>query len=212
MFKLLRWRKTGSSGQMVCALGRQGDFDPQQLPDNTTAFAIVREPLERYMSGYATIRARVGNRPPFDTANHTEVDHFRWFVQLQTSRGEGMLSELPAIARYPHVWYHTFSQMFFLEAYPREVRHILHMESIDADFRELKRSVDLGCCANGLPHQNADEGGLQVDRAQLKEKAPDAIAMLLRYLRQDYVCLGYQLPLSLRRSTGRASARPVEDV
>ena len=161
------------------------------------AFAIVREPLERFLSGYATIRHRIGDGKPF-AETMSELQRFQTFVDLLTSMGEGVLKlPLPIGPSgqeiYRHVWFHTFSQMWFLEQFPHEVRHILHLETIEADIAALGRRVQLPVCKHFMS-ANAREGGSMVNRSMLRAEAPDAISKVVDYFRQDYACLGYEPP------------------
>lgn len=172
---------------------RQNKFNLDLVHADAKAFFVARDPLDRFLSGYGTIRARAGRLKPFDEKGASEVDLFRKFVDLQTSLGE-LSFKLPG--QFPYTYHHAFSQMAFLEAYPREVQYILRLETINEDLAELKRNINLPCCEKGLPRRNRNEGGRfqKINQTELRQLAPDAVAKIVHYLRQDYICFGYPLP------------------
>ena len=82
----------------------------------------------------------------------------------------------------------------------RQQRHRLLRRGGDARRRSRQRRRSqrrLGAAARGLvQHKNSDEGHhIGLDRSRLAREAPTALAKLVEYLRQDYECLQYPIPV-----------------
>lgn len=161
------------------------------------SFAVVREPLDRFLSGYGTVRHRGRDHWPFNDTNADEATTFERFVKLLLREGDALATARPT-ERTGCLWYHVFSQMWFLELAPRPLDRVLRLEGLANDLPELLRTFPLVGPDNASlpaalpPRHNTAEGNF--DTRTLRTASPSGVALALRYLAQDYACLGYPLP------------------
>lgn len=166
------------------------------------SFAVVREPLVRFLSGYGTIRARLrhaGARAlaPFNDTSASERELFERFVELVTTEGDALCTSRP---KDECVWFHVMSQMWFLEFHTaREIDYILRVESLQTDLDAMLAEVHLNVSETTLPKLNTHEGNFDLN--SLVSQAPEAIKKILHHLRQDYACLEYPTPAPQRTKT-----------
>ena len=96
------------------------------------------------------------------------------------------------------MWYHVLSQAWFFELAPKKVDRVLRLETLGDDLPGFLKDFPLvgpgnKSLAAALPRrQNTVEGNFDTDA--LRKTSPKGIAGALRYLAQDYACLGYPLP------------------
>ncbi len=162
------------------------------------SFAVVREPLQRFLSGYGTVRHRAsrGNAHwPFNTTM-SEPQKFEAFVDLLRREGDGLVTRRP---KEGCLWFHVMSQTWFLELLNRPIDRVLRLESLEADLKVLLRDLPLLDPRNETlkpslpPKQNTVEGNF--DTRTLLRTSPRGVQKALMYLRQDYECLGYEVPV-----------------
>ena len=198
--------KTGSSSiKAVLVLKRFGAGDRAggfaAPPRGAPAFAVVREPLERFLSGYGTVLHR--GRPQLEAAGlfvagDSAVANFRRYVNFVAAAGDdvGRYPSTPPLPE-PCLWHHTLPQTWFLDRlWPRELDFVLRLERLDADFAAMRRRLPLKTLARHygtrtVPRKNPREGGL--DLAALRAD-PASRRALRAYLARDYACLGYPQP------------------
>ena len=162
--------------------------------DVRKSFTVVREPLARFLSGYGTVRHRGAHHWPFNTTL-PESDKFERFVDLLSAEGDGLALHRP---KERCLWYHAFSQLFFFEFLPgKKVDDVLHLETLETDLARMLAATPLAADNRTLapalpPRMNAREGNF--DTSTLRASSPDGIRKALRYLQQDYACLGYAEP------------------
>ena len=91
------------------------------------------------------------------------------------------------------------SQTWFLELLGRPIDRVLRLESLEADLKVLLRDLPLLDPRNETlkpslpPKQNTVEGNF--DTRTLLRTSPRGVQKALMYLRQDYECLGYEVPV-----------------
>ena len=110
------------------------------------AFAVVREPLDRILSGYGTLISRLLKMAHLDATwpasplfaalldkDADAIARFEAFAELLTSRGDGLLTEPHARAPTPHVcvWRHVLSQMWYLAMWRGEIEYVVRLEDLD---------------------------------------------------------------------------------
>ena len=184
------------------------------------AFAVVREPLDRILSGYGTLISRLLKMAHLDATwpasplfaalldkDADAIARFEAFAELLTSRGDGLLTEPHARAPTPHVcvWRHVLSQMWYLAMWRGEIEYVARLEDLDRELDTIRERFGLAEVGGGgggrrAKRANVHEGdGLRpFDRlppkGELARRAPRAVARLVEYLRHDYACLGFELP------------------
>ena len=180
----------------------------QKLPIRQS-FTVVREPLNRFLSAYGTVRHRAKPKYPFNNTRLSESERFERFVDLLAAKGDHLAMEHTDEGC---IWYHPFSQLWFFELLDQPVTRILRLEKIETDLAEFLNETHLagtnpsGAKRRGakssvpltlqgylsVPKKNAMEGGF--DPRTLRMSSPMGIRKALRYLAQDYACLGYPIP------------------
>jgi hypothetical protein len=179
---------------------------------SSISFTVVREPLQRFLSGYGTIISRLeekllrvtglGNTSAGVYNNMTRTERFGAFVDLVIHAGDRMgLFPQNSWTREHCVWYHTMTQMWFIELMPQRIDYTLHVETLDADLMFLANVLDIPAFANSvtLPRANVNEGGLSREMLMtaVRKNALVHTKLVQTYLKQDYTCLGYSAPTSL---------------
>lgn len=175
------------------------------------SFIIVREPLDRMLSAYSTIlahslklqKAMQTNSKHTPTGGYVNpafmresdpITRFSLFVDTVITHGDALIRDKSINPpKGPCLWGHALTQMKFLNLWPNEIDFVAHVETLADDMKVAGQR--LGFNATGLEELskvNVNPGG--IDKDELKAGAPEAIAKLLDYLRQDYACLGYDLP------------------
>ena len=92
------------------------------------SFTVVREPLQRFLSGYGTVRhraSRSGHWWPFNTTM-SEPEKFEAFVDLLRREGDGLVTNRP---KEGCLWFHVMSQPWFLELLNRPIDRVLRLEA-----------------------------------------------------------------------------------
>jgi len=151
------------------------------------SFAVVREPLDRFLSGYGTVRHRGRDHWPFNDTNADEATTFERFVKLLLREGDALATARPK-ERTGCLWYHVFSQMWFLELAPRPLDRVLRLEGLANDLPELLRTFPLVGPDNASlpaalpPRHNTAEGNF--DTRTLRTASPSGVALALRYVRR----------------------------
>jgi len=159
------------------------------------SFTVVREPLQRFLSGYGTVRHRAARHWPFN-ASMSEADTFEAFVDLIRSEGDRLVTSRP---KEGCVWFHVMSQTWFIELLERPIDRVLRLERLEEDLALLLRDFPLldphnHTLSASLPSRaNTVEGNF--DTLTLLRTSPRGIRNALAYLRQDYACLGYEAPV-----------------
>jgi hypothetical protein len=125
------------------------------------AFTVVREPLERLISGYGTLIARLttvererARRPAGDARRPAgersapssqlrggrggAVARFERFVELLTTRGDALLREDQGVRPYGCLWGHVMSQMWFLAPFAGEIEYVAHVEELEPDLEHIR--------------------------------------------------------------------------
>jgi len=191
--------KTGSTTLKArfTTKGTASDALPPGFPAQVQkSFAIVREPLDRMLSGYGTLVKRLQSRlvkrrwPPF-LSEVDEAKRFEGFVDYLTSHTDEELASKNH--NTDCVWQHVMTQMWFFDLYPNQVEFIGRLEELETEleFIRLRLNVTFGEKGNGNRH----EGDLDdVDVQHLSRTVPHAVEKLLAHLRQDYECLQYPMP------------------
>ena len=182
------------------------------------AFAVVREPLDRILSGYGTLISRLLKMAHLDATwpasplfaalldkDADAIARFEAFAELLTSRGDGLLTEPHARAPTPHVcvWRHVLSQMWYLAMWRGEIEYVARLENLDDELATVGERFGLAADdgrGRRPKRENEREGNALSPRdrlppiAELVRRAPRAVARLVEYLRHDYACLGFELP------------------
>jgi hypothetical protein len=183
------------------------------LAESTFRLALVRNPIERFVSAVNDHGATVG--VPYLTSDgrrHRETFH----AALQ--RLKNMLytldrSRLVVGLVPPHATIHFLSQSYFLSStdargVPVQWDLLARLESLPTDLAQVASAL-LGKAGSTLPRRNAkaDPARQQLVKALLNDTT--AACRLCRVYRLDFVCLGYALPeVCTRRGGACRSARP----
>ena len=185
-------------------------------PLQRRAYTFVREPLERFLSGYGTLEARLSAMSesllPAWTRQRDDVARFEHFVDyfIATAPEQGFAdfnhtAEDAADRRARgrrltnSLWAHMVPQLWLIQAWGApSLAFMGHVESLDADLLALHHLwgvVRPNVTRQASEHnKNVDEGRDVVDRTRLRQCAPRAIAKVVAHLRRDYECLGYTPP------------------
>ena len=183
-------------------------------PAAPAVFTVVREPLERFLSGYGEVTHRAaavleaqGLPPALLPAAYREANdtaRLAAYVDLVIAAGDDF-SRFPALDPTFWAWgnwQHTLTQMWFIEQVPRAIDRVLHLETLDADLAALR--ADLGLVADFAASrpESATATGRSDALRPLLDARPDLEDRLVEvYLKHDYACLGYPDPRRHRRST-----------
>lgn len=180
--------------------------DTSALADGSVkSFVVVREPLQRMLSGYGTLQARLqlelprAHWPEF-LHEEDEPTRFTRFVDLLVSTPDIELAH--SACNVQCIWQHVMTQMWFISLFPAEITFLARTEHLDEDLPAAANAI--GARYEDAPSKNANEGGLNV--TQIALQAPSALARLLTHLAQDYECLGYPVPSPEHLSTQEGTA------
>ena len=180
-------------------------------------FTFVREPLQRLLSGYGTLLARLNSvsesLKPAWTAEVDDVRRFQGFVDylvstpLEQGFADFNLTQEEFNFRLAHnkkvdkrLWLHVVPQLWLIQRFVEApIVFVGRLESYRADLDELQRRYgvvlpEVTSARFQAPTNNEDEGRRVVNRSRLVACAPTAIAKLISHLAPDYECLGYEVP------------------
>jgi len=180
-------------------------------------FTFVREPLQRLLSGYGTLLARLHSvsesLKPAWTAEVDDVRRFQGFVDylvstpLEQGFADFNLTQEEFNFRLAHnkkvvnrLWLHVVPQLWLIQRFVEApIVFVGRLESYRADLDELQRRYgvvrpEVTSARFQVPTNNKDEGRLVVNRSRLLACAPTAIAKLISHLAPEYECLGYEVP------------------
>ena len=180
-------------------------------------FTFVREPLQRLLSGYGTLLARLNSvsesLKPAWTAEVDDVRRFQGFVDylvstpLEQGFADFNLTQEEFNFRLAHnkkvanrLWLHVVPQLWLIQRFVEApIVFVGRLESHQVDLDELQRRYgvvrpEVTSARFQVPTNNKDEGRLVVNRSRLVACAPTAIAKLISHLAPDYECLGYEVP------------------
>ena len=180
-------------------------------------FTFVREPLQRLLSGYGTLLARLHSvsesLKPAWTAEVDDVRRFQGFVDylvstpLEQGFADFNLTQEEFKFRLAHnkkvdkrLWLHVVPQLWLIQRFVEApIVFVGRLESYRADLDELQRRYgvvlpEVTSARFQAPTNNKDEGRRVVNRSRLLACAPTAIAKLISHLAPDYECLGYEVP------------------
>ena len=174
-------------------------FCMRPIRRNASAFAFVRNPLERLVSAYGTIIARKKKHAARMQANNwsrwiflSEPGRFKMFADLMVTRGPEQM-HLDGCGSCPH----AYSQMHVLNQWHGIYSYIGHTETFEQDWTELVSRL-----GSHAPHflkdspegyrNNANEGSSAAWNIRSESRA---LRRLLAYYAQDYACLGYERPV-----------------
>ena len=181
-------------------------------------YTFVREPLERFLSGYGTLEARLGamSEPlPAWTKLRDDVARFEafvdYFVRISPEQGFADFTHTAAEAAEREkrgkkltncLWSHMVPQLWLIRSWGTSTLGFMgRVERLGADLSELDRRwgvvrPNISQLVSGASplNRNVDEGRDVVNRTQLRTCAPTAIAKVVAHLRNDYECLGYAPP------------------
>ena len=180
-------------------------------------FTFVREPLQRLLSGYGTLLARLHSvsesLKPAWTAEVDDVRRFQGFVDylvstpLEQGFADFNLTQEEFKFRLAHnkkvdkrLWLHVVPQLWLIQRFVEApIVFVGRLESYRADLDELQRRYgvvlpEVTSARFQAPTNNKDEGRRVVNRSRLVACAPTAIAKLISHLAPDYECLGYEVP------------------
>ena len=198
--------KTGSTTVKSYTTSRIPELTLDHFVATTLSFTVVREPLQRFISGYGTVLARgkklmeahgVG---AVDAATFKKMEarqRFEAFVDLIVVAGDRM-HLYPPIPPPHTVWFHTLTQAWFLELMPLPIDFVLHLETLEEDFKWLNHKLNIG-----IPFEAHVRTNNQAEIKHIMPNAsyswlvgrPDIVTKLVDvYLEQDYACLGYPKP------------------
>eukprot|EP00899_Mesostigma_viride_P020996 jgi/Mesvir1/28899/Mv17987-RA.1 len=194
--------------------------DPGKVEDHGSAdnpgyklVGTVRDPLARFLSGFAMWEARVPKRNMTTLGKFLDVlkqgfdcGDYMWGARNWTVKGWGHFIPAVDFFRLP---YHLYSPT----STPPYIDKLFRMERLDDDVIPYLRSlqefgpVDLAEAASGveyrnitvLPHQNrVYHGPMSRLLTGTMTKEPSLMQTFCRAFIQDYICFDYELPEACR--------------
>lgn len=168
--------------------------------ENIPAFAFIRHPIPRFISGYGTIVNRMHAKTQKDCVDPElhflfdtpEPQRFNMFVDLFVKHGAGILklyhcAELdPTKKVSPCVMHHVMSQTWFLNLWPGPV-DVYHVETMAADMATISQNTKI--TFRVPPILNRNEGNLNRGLIMAQH---DSLAKLHLYFKKDMERFGYQ--------------------
>jgi hypothetical protein len=185
--------KTGSSS-VKSMLNRY--LTDHAIPFNETdigsikAFAFIRHPITRFLSGYGTVmkRLKMGTTcidPVLKfVLDMPEPQRFNEFVDLFVKQGEKVIP-LYHCSGLPCVMQHVMSQTWFLNFWPGPT----DLYRVEGLVDEVKRLAELTQLDLSLPQKNSNEG--HIDQKLFMEQNA-SMQKLHSYFKEDLIRFGYQ--------------------
>lgn len=227
---------SGGGPAPLSACGYASSFDvAAKLRPRPFRFALVRNPLHRFISGYndhgGLLRGCASKSSCTGDSLATLVDEYAQHAKRlgALAQGGGDRGAFPVRLTPPHAHVHLQTQSYFLSATeadgtPLEWDALVRLERVDDDLEPIVRalfgssherkraSVD-ATTQRRFRAYNAKEDALGRRRTLTLALAnhTEAMCHLCRYLAQDYACLGYAFPEAcLRASCRRTLAASVQ--
>jgi len=155
------------------------------------------------VSGYGTLRSRVGNTVAFRDCQWkskdrpgNEIKCYKDFVNLLTRKGEDITKLKTKEDRDQNVWNHVLSQMWFIDMYPCKIDFVLQREDLSQQFMALKQHLNIkGTKYDATKVVNFNESPYnwskqyRVKKRLLEEK--NSSEKLRFHYRQDFACFAY---------------------
>mmetsp|Transcript_8557 Transcript_8557/g.12088 ORF Transcript_8557/g.12088 Transcript_8557/m.12088 type:complete len:375 (-) Transcript_8557:392-1516(-) len=130
----------------------------EKTQENVTAFAILRHPIERFISGYGTIMQRLQwyvrmcekHRDilwPLDSGRLAQIfrmeepRRFRMFVDFFLDEGDNMIENFPFYYFDCGILPHVMSQTWFMNLYPGRIQYVGKIENATQDISWLIHKV-----------------------------------------------------------------------
>lgn len=173
----------------------------------TRAFAFVRHPVTRFVSGYGTIINRTQDQGDLGPhlrflQNMTEPQRFNKFVELFVKHGTRILQWYTGPTRSSKstsswapgnncVFHHVMSQTWFLNFWPGPVQ-LYDVDNFADEVRKLGAFAGLNLT---LPQVNQHEGSHLVDRDVIMQQNR-SLQLLHEYFRTEMSQFGYKSLLS----------------
>lgn len=161
--------KTGSSSTKY----ELGNFRPTTPEDKCTfVFATIRDPLERFMSGWGT----VSHRGKIDSTDWNEdinnaIDKMNAWLVTESEPIDVM------------VWGHLLPMHYFLSLVPPQTTLVLgDVASVDSRLISFEKGLDITHIEHDTPVGNKNEGGLNRSNAMFSS---DVVEKLITYCALD---------------------------
>jgi len=181
--------KTGSSSVKIM-IDRYGADHAIPLNEadigSTKAFAFIRHPITRFLSGYGTVIRRLKSIDPVlkSVLNMPEPQRFNEFVDLFVKQGEKMVP-LYCSPRTGCILQHVMSQTWFLNFWPGPI----DLYRVEGFVDEVTRLAEFTQLDLSLPHANSNEG--HTHKNLLMEQIA-SMQKLHSYFKADMTRFGYQ--------------------
>lgn len=159
---------------------------------STKAFAFIRHPITRFLSGYGTVISRLNITLKWSTSidsvlksifDMPEPQRFNEFVDLFVKQGEKVvpLYRMPGSC----IMQHVMSQTWFLNFWPGPI----DLYRVEGIVDEVKRLAEFTQLDLSLPHKDPNNG--HIDEKLLMEQIA-SMQKLHSYFKADMTRFGYQ--------------------